>query len=158
MICYTCGKFIKRGHGENTYYYAGKWRYYCFFCLRWNYCSQKIVERRQSYFWMVSIPTLILAGIIYWLVIWLTNVFPKFYFSWLALILASLPIIGVIILWQLKIKPKLNELDKKDWKPLLEEQTRLTRMENYVYSLKRDREFCHCEKCLVAEWKKRKEI
>ncbi|MCE8163399.1 MAG: hypothetical protein I3273_04940 [Candidatus Moeniiplasma glomeromycotorum] len=158
MICYTCDKFIKKGHGKNTYYYAGEWRYYCFFCLKWNIVIQRITERNKSYFTWISFLTLMLSALIYSLTIWQINknISENIeYFSWLALFLGSLPIVGAIILWLLIIKPKLNKLAKKDRKPLLKEQNKLIRMENYVYSLKRGKDFCHCEKCLIAEWEKR---
>lgn len=151
MFCYTCERFIKKGHGKNIYWYAGEYRYYCFPCLRKNYCNQKISERHKNYFSLVHILTLILSCLTYFLVIWQVSKDKSTYFSWLALVFGLLPVVGALIFWHWKIKPKLNWLAQKDREPILKEQARIKQLESFICAFKKEKDFCHCLKCLVSE-------
>jgi len=159
MNCYDCGKFLKKGHGKNLYWYAGEWRYFCFFCLKVSDFHWRVNKRRKEYSSLVTLLSLGLAGLIFWLVYkqvnqnLIPNTKPEYL---LAIILALLPIIGGVVIWFVLIKPNLNELSQEEWKPLGQEKEKLKLMENYVNSLNRAKESCLCEKCLLMEWNKRK--
>lgn len=176
MICYTCKKFLKKGHGKNTYIYAGEYRYYCFFCLKISDFHQKINKMKDEFQWELDQEKRKYYVWLIWIDIALISIFWLLFYSILGSSSFNSPLIHIIQLFigfiiyfltsYLIIEPKLAKLryqfqkflreeKEKLWKPLEEEKRELRLMKDYVNSLRNEKERCFCEKCLLIEWNKR---
>ncbi len=154
MECYVCGKYLKRGHGINEYYYRGQWHYYCSLCLRNRNHNWRVSRRNKEWLSITSGATLVLASLIYY--------FSYFYLKkkenlfWVPYILAVIPLIIGLFIWFKWIQPYLEKINGDEWIPLWKEQEKINKLEDYVKSLNKSNDPCLCAKCLVEEWKKKK--
>lgn len=153
MNCITCNKYLKKGHGINTYYYRGVWHYYCSLCLKIRNHNWRVSRRNKEYLSTTSIFTLGLTGLVWWMAE--SQIKTKILF-WLPYVLAVIPFIIALFIWFKWIQPYLERLNSEEWEPLWKEQEKINELEDYVKSLNKSNEPCLCAKCLVEEWKRKK--
>lgn len=155
----------------------GEYRYYCHFCLK----VKDYRERMNATKWRYTIAD---ASYKYWSG-WVIIIFFLLFCFFadksdivsikivIVIFLIFFPICIVIDYWNYSKTKKKNaviakrraelwrqyeKFKREQWKPLAIEQEWLRKAEIYVKSRHRypNEWFCHCEKCLEVEWKKRK--
>lgn len=181
---FRCRKFLKRGHGKNIWYHPnpgdirrvgvrGEYRYYCHFCLK----VKDYWERMNATKWRYTIAD---ANYKYWSG-WVIIIFTfLFWYFWnksketvFVIFLIIFPIFLVfdylnyfetkrknakIAKKRAKLWEQYEKFKREQWRPLAIEREWLRKMEIYVKSKHRfpNEWFCHCKRCLEAEWKKKK--
>lgn len=183
MKCFSCDKFIKRGHGTQIWYHPnpndirrvgirGENRYYCSLCLKVKEYWEKMNEEKYKYF--ISDKKHTYYSLLLFIILALLFYFVKELKQAIILIsLITIPIFLIIDYYRYQATKKENiEIAKKraklweqyekfkveNWRPIRTKKEEMKKIEIYLKNKYPYKEFCCCVECLESEDKKRKQI